>query len=111
MGMERTRMLIPVERIQEPAVAVALVVLGQEGLTAGRGLAQRLRRAGVATTMPICERPLGAQIKRADKIHARFVVFVGGDELGRGEYGLKEMGSGEQVTVDEKGILTRVLET
>ena len=110
MGMERTRMLIPDERIPRPGVDVALVALGAEGLSAARELASRLRRAGIATAMPVCERPLGAQIKRADKMQARFVVFVGGDELGRGEYGLKEMGSGEQVTVGEEEIVSRVTE-
>jgi histidyl-tRNA synthetase len=110
MGMERACMLIPAARIPQPVVDVALVALGPEGLRAGRGLAARLRRAGVATAMPVCERPLGAQIKRADKMQARFVVFVGGDELERGLYGLKEMTSGEQVTVDEQGILAQVLE-
>jgi len=54
--------------------------------------------------MPLTERPLGAQIKRAERLRARFALFVGETELSRGRFGLKDLASGEQIEVDEAGI-------
>jgi len=36
------------------------------------------------------------------------VVFVGQDELAAGRFGLKDLRSGEQVTLDETQILARI---
>jgi histidyl-tRNA synthetase len=63
-----------------------------------------LRARGLRVAMPLTERPLGAQIKRAERLRARFALFVGEAELARGRFGLKNLTSGEQIEVDEAGI-------
>jgi histidyl-tRNA synthetase len=47
---------------------------------------------------------MGAQLKRAERLGARFALFVGATELERGRYGLKNLASGEQIEVDAAGI-------
>jgi len=54
--------------------------------------------------MPLTERPLGAQMKRAERLGARFALFVGEAELKQGRFGLKNLRTGEQIEVDEAGI-------
>ena len=53
---------------------------------------------------------MGAQLRRADKAGARFALFVGKDELAAGEFGLKDLCSGDQLTVKESEISSRVKE-
>jgi len=54
--------------------------------------------------MPLTERPLGAQMKRAERLGARFALFVGEAELASGRFGLKNLATGEQIEVDRAGI-------
>lgn len=108
MGMERTVMLLGEDRVPAAGFDVSLITLGAEGWKAGIALARRLRRSGVSTLMPVAERPMGAQLKRADRAGARFAVFVGKDEMAQGRYGVKDLRTGDQESLDEQGLLARV---
>jgi histidyl-tRNA synthetase len=107
IGLERLILLLPPDRGPSPRPDVLLVCLGEEGWRAAVGLARRLRAAGLSVTMPLVERPMGAQIKRAERLRARHALFVGLSELPAGRYGLKDLASGEQITVDEAGVVAR----
>jgi histidyl-tRNA synthetase len=58
--------------------------------------------------LPLVERPMGAQLRRADKMGARFALFVGKEELAAGRFGLKNLSTGAQVEVCEPDIVSRV---
>ena len=58
--------------------------------------------------MSTVERAMNAQIKRANKVGARFAMFVGKDELAAGRFGLKDLASGDQEELDEAGLIARV---
>jgi histidyl-tRNA synthetase len=51
---------------------------------------------------------MGAQLKRADRLGARYAVFVGAEELAAGRFGLKDLRSGEQVPVDGDTLVERL---
>ena len=108
LGVERTVLLLPEDRVARPHFDAALVALGADGFAASIDLARRLRAAGFAVLAPLVERPLGAQVKRADKAGARFAIFIGRDEIASGRYGVKDLASGEQATLDEAGIAARL---
>ncbi len=108
VGMERLILLLPEGRAPETRVDVLLVALGPDGFEGSVALAARLRAAGVTTLAPLVERPMGPQIKRADRVGARYAVFVGGEELARGRFGVKDLASGEQVELDETQLIERV---
>jgi histidyl-tRNA synthetase len=108
IGMERLSLLLDEERLQGRQVDVALIGLGAAGWDACIPMAKRFREAGLLTSMPVVERPLGAQLRRATRAGARYVVFVGQDELAAGSFGLKDLRSGEQVTLEETQILARI---
>ena len=101
IGMERLLSLMPESVEDAPGVDLAVVSLGSVGWQASVGLAQRLRREGVGCILPLVERPMGAQLRRADKAGARFALFVGQDELARERFGLKNLVTGEQVEAAE----------
>jgi histidyl-tRNA synthetase len=108
MGMERAVMLIPESRLPRTSIDVSLVALGVEGHRAAIGLAQRLRNSGVSVQMATQDRPMGAQVKRADRVAARFALFVGRDELERGRFGLKDLASGDQEDIEEACLVARI---
>jgi histidyl-tRNA synthetase len=107
MGIERTILLLPERAGTTPGFDVALVALGREGWEAAVEMARRFREARLSVVMPVVERPMGAQLRRAAKVGARFAIFVGADEIAAGQYGVKDLGSGDQESMDEKGIIAR----
>jgi histidyl-tRNA synthetase len=110
IGMERLLGLVPDDRGHKPGTDVLVVALGAEGWDGAVDLTRRLRHAGVRAVVPLCERPMGAQLKRAGRLGARYALFVGVDELGSGRYGLKDLATGEQVALDEASVIRQVLE-
>ena len=108
LGMERLLLVMPEESGDRVATDVLLVGLGAPGFEASVPMARRLRAAGLSVTMPLAERPLGAQLKRADKLGARFAVFVGKDEIEKDRYGFKDLATGEQLELPEGAIAERV---
>lgn len=108
IGMERLVSLMPEDRVVAGAADLVMICLGQEGLDGGVDLARRLRAAGLNVAMPVAVRPMGAQMKRAGRTGAAFALFVGADELETGRFGLKNLETGEQETVDERELLIRL---
>jgi len=108
MGMERAAMLIPDATLPPKSIDVSLVALGADGHRAAIGLARRLRAEGFSIQMATQDRPMGAQVKRAARAGARFALFVGEGELASGRFGLKDLASGEQVDIDEAGLVSRI---
>ena len=47
-------------------------------------------------------------MKRADRLGARFAMFVGAAELESGKFGLKDLATGRQTETDEAGLLARL---
>ncbi|MBS3977411.1 MAG: histidine--tRNA ligase [Syntrophomonadaceae bacterium] len=58
-----------------------------------------LRQAGISTEKDFMSRSLKAQLKYADKIAARFVLFLGGEELTKSIVPVRDMSTGEQKDV------------
>lgn len=107
-GLERLVMLMGKDAVADTAVDLLLVGLGEAGFRGSIALARRLRGTGLRVALPLTERPLGAQMKRAERLGARFALFVGEAELSRGKFGLKDLTSGEQVEVAEAAIASAV---
>ena len=107
VGMERLLMLAG-DPPEDPGIDVALIGLGSESLRPTLLLAARLRDAGIGCMMSLTDRPMGAQMRRADKAGARYALFVGKEELASGRFGLKDLRTGEQVSVDEASLVDRL---
>jgi histidyl-tRNA synthetase len=70
-------------------------------------VAGELREGGLAVRPDGSSRKLGKQLESAAKAGARWAVIVG-EELERGEVGLKDLESGEQRTVPLAEAITAI---
>lgn len=81
-------------------VADAVVTVFPDTLAASARIARELRNAGFNVDCSVQpNRGLGDQLKYANRKGVRFAVIAGSVELERGEAALKDLWSGEQVTV------------
>lgn len=99
LGTERLLMLLDQKGIALPEPKlfdVYVASLGQEARVPALQLTQALRSAGVKAEMDHAGRSLKAQFKSADKLGARLVAIVGGDELARGAVRVRDMATKEE---------------
>jgi histidyl-tRNA synthetase len=92
VGVERLMVLLP-EGVEIPSDRPNVIVLGtgeQGARKAAFVLTDRLRRSGVDVARG-GGRSLKAQLRRADRAGARFVVILGDEELARDEVILRDM--------------------
>jgi len=103
LGMERLLLVLENTGYQiEKPVRYDLYIasMGQEAEERAFLLANSLRKAGSKVEVDHIGRSVKSQLKYADKIGARYVLVLGGDELAKGEAKLKRMCDGnETITV------------
>jgi histidyl-tRNA synthetase len=95
-GIERLAMLIAEPRGATRPVAV--VPVGEAAELPALRLAETLRRAGFAIDEAYSGN-VGRRLKRANKIAARAAILLGEDELARDAATVRDLDSGEQITV------------
>jgi histidyl-tRNA synthetase len=100
LGVERTLLALsqPAESY-EPAVSVFFAPMDPAALTYALPIAHRLRTGGIRVEIEHRGGSLKSQFKRADKLRARAVVVVGGNEVTSGTVTLKDLAKGTQSTV------------
>lgn len=108
LGMERLLLVLENTGYQiEKPIRYDLYIasMGEEAETRAFLLANQLRRSGVKAEIDHIGRSVKAQLKYADKVGARYVLVLGGDELEKGEAKLKRMSDGTEIatalTADE----------
>lgn len=62
-------------------------------------IASELRRQNVSCDYDYLNRSVKAQMREANKYNSKFAVFVGGEELKRGELNVKNLSNSEQQTI------------
>ena len=101
LGMERLLLVLENTGYQiEKPVRYDLYIasMGEEAEEKAFILANSLRKGGAKVEIDHIGRSVKAQMKFADKIGARYVLVLGGDELAKGEAKLKRMGDGNETT-------------
>lgn len=102
LGLERTILLLAHQQTEVPnlhELDVYMIAMGEEADREVTKLVYQLRREGISAERDYEGRKLKAQMKSADRLHARFTAILGEDELANGEITLKEMKTGEQKRV------------
>ncbi|MCD7727376.1 MAG: histidine--tRNA ligase [Ruminococcus sp.] len=84
------------EFIEEPTCDIYLASIGDAALVKTASLARDLRNCGFNAEYDLVGRSLKAQMKYADKIHAKFSIVIGDDDLKNGYAKLKNMETGEK---------------
>ena len=95
IGMERLLLILPDEPPPSgPSLFIA--ALGEGPQREAFSLSYKLGRAGVKTMIDYEGRGLKAQMRRADKFGARYVLIIGEDEQSTGQAILRDMGTKKQ---------------
>jgi histidyl-tRNA synthetase len=98
LGMERLVMTMPA--VKTPArCEVFVAALDRAALDYALRLQRQLRTAGVSVLMDHEGRGLKSQMKRADKLGARFVALMGESELARLKWTVRDMKASTQQEV------------
>lgn len=100
-GMGLERLLLSLENqnitIQEPkGFDLFLATLGKEADKKAFEIIYQLRKLGIKVEKDSMDRSLKAQLKYANKLHAKYVVILGQEELKQNGAILKNMNTGEQ---------------
>jgi histidyl-tRNA synthetase len=106
MGVERFLSVVPNEETQERFVFIAH--MGEAAKKSGLRLARELRRVNVECLIEYKERGLKAQMSRANKLGASWVVIIGEEEVNKSRYQLKDMSSGEQEEMTGEAIMAKI---
>ena len=73
-------------------------------------ITQELRAAGIVTEADYQGRSLKAQFKQADKVGAKLILVLGGDELAAGKVKVRDMQSHDEVLADLANVVEAVRE-
>jgi histidyl-tRNA synthetase len=112
MGMERLVLLLGMKETKRaPRPSLYLAWVGAAAQAWAFAVVHRLRRAGITVEIEGEGRSLKSQMRRADKLGARFVFIVGETELKDGKGILRNMDNKEQFEVNlgrlEEDLLAR----
>ena len=82
--------------VPESAIDVYLVRIGDELESFVSELAGKLRKENLSVDFDYLKRSVKAQMREANKMNAKYVLFIGGDEYKEGMMNLKNMSTGEE---------------
>ncbi len=92
----------------KPSVDAFFVLPHRKHMALMDQLIEKVQLAGLSTATSLDTGKLGAQLKVANKYNARFAVILGDDEVSTQQVSVKNLLTGEQVTVSFDG-LTKAL--
>lgn len=98
MGVERIALLLESERFSR-VPDLFVVALGSQAQEAAFGIMCSLQQGGLAVEIDYDGKSMKSQMRRADKLACRFTLIIGESELSSGNAPLKEMATGNQLTV------------
>jgi histidyl-tRNA synthetase len=92
LGIERILLAADAEGVfPAPATVIDVFVIDLIGGSAALELCHALRAAGIGADRAFGARPIGAQLKAADRSGARIALIVGEDEAAAGEVTIKDL--------------------
>ena len=113
IGLTRLFYVLGEQSMLNPACNTApadvLVLPMTEDLTPAVETATLLREAGIRTQLYCEQKKFKAKIQYADRLHIPYVIFLGEDEVAAGTVSLKDLRSGEQITVPAADAAERIL--
>lgn len=108
IGIERLLLILPDEPLPlGPSLFIA--ALGEGPQREAFGLSYKLNQAGVKTMIDYEGRSLKAQMRRADKFGARYVLIIGEDEQRTGQAILRDMAEGKQDEIPLSSIFEEIV--
>lgn len=113
IGIERMILLHDAQNVDEQGAdeprGVYLSAIGEEARLPVQMIALRLRRKGIHVVTDLLRRSVKAQMKDANRENVAYTIMIGESELANQTAVVKNMITGEQVTVDQSSIESVVL--
>ncbi len=103
MGLDRLSLILESEKVAIPderQLDVYLISLGHDSYNQAFELLYILRKKGFFAQIGYDDRSLKSQLKIANRLHARFVLISGEEEIKKGVVLVKDMSAGSQEEVD-----------
>ena len=110
MGVERLVLMKNADQIPEQRLPLFLAAMGQPASDRAFLLMSLLQRQGLRVEMEYATKSLKAQMRRAGKLNARFVLMLGEEELARQVATLRNMDAGTQQELPLEGLEEQLLE-
>ncbi|WP_130863686.1 histidine--tRNA ligase [Bacilliculturomica massiliensis] len=111
LGIERLLLVMESNGIEIPAdepADVLVAVMGDRARAFGQKLVHDLRKAGKKAALDLMARNLKGQLKYADRIHAKYTIVIGDNELDAGKVALKTMAVSQQREIPIEDILKEI---
>lgn len=102
MGIERLMLMLSEEGVEVPEDNTAdymIITMGDKARSFGLSLAKKLRKKGRSVQVDMMGRNFKNQFKYANRIGAKKAVIIGDDEVAAGTFSVKDMETGEQITL------------
>lgn len=111
LGIERLILLLEQKTpAAVDAFDVVLVYPDPAGKLPCAKLCSELRKKGLRVEMDYHDRAMKAQIKKADKLKARFAIIIGGSEVEKGVAMVKDMAAHSQAEVPMSDLVTHLVQ-
>jgi histidyl-tRNA synthetase len=110
VGVERLISLLPEGKGLAHPLHLFVAALGEEGFQEAFKLVNQLHLQGIRAELDYEGKSLKSQMRRADKLKARFALILGGDELKKGTVILRNMGDKSQEEVPIEGLIQALKE-
>lgn len=104
-GIERLALLVDPQMFISKSKMVAVIPADAETENHCLALTQHLRNNHIQTEL-ISSGNMGKRFKRAAKINAQYAIVIGNQELAQQSLALKDLRTGQQVTVRQDDLLT-----
>ena len=106
MGMERIVELLKFsDKLEIPVPEVFIATIGASAEREGLLIANRLREKGIWAEIGYAGHSLRSQMRKADRLSAKYVLITGEDEISSGKVKWKRLSDGSQGDVPIKEIL------
>lgn len=112
IGFERLLLALEAEKVQigqEEPIEVFIATIGEKSIEEGITLLSRLRKEGISCLANFDKKTLKAQMRLADHLKARRVLFIGEDELKEDVVTVREMKNGQEEKLSRKTLVEELL--
>ena len=110
IGMERLVSLLPRDKEFTSYPHLFIAALGQEPSKEAYRIINQLHLEGIRSELDYEGKSLKSQMRRADKLKARYVLILGEDELKRGKAALRNMETKSQEEISISNLTTVIKE-
>ncbi len=110
-GIERMIITIDQQKVEWPAekrLDIFVVKVDEKNKTTAFRLLQKIRNAGLSADMDYSEGSLKSQMRRANKIGAKYTVIVGEEELSKNMVILRNMQTKEQKEIKIDNLINKL---